>query len=121
MVIRCKALMGVPGGVFVFSSWLAFVFMLIGLHNPFFMYLSGLCLAISFLLGWLIDQRRWYMPIVAASWAELSEQGGLTNREIRRARIHCGLAFACRCAALGGFAGWVYHWLQTSAAGGWLS
>lgn len=118
MVIRCNGLMGVPGGVYVLSSWLALAFAFIGLPDrPFYTCVSGLCLVISFLLGWLIDQRRWLFPVAYAPRAELSA-GGLTDREILRSRIHCWLAGMCRSVALGICLAGLHHFLSVAASGG---
>lgn len=116
MVIRQEALMGDPGGVYVLCSFVACVCGILGvaLQCEVLVWLALIALSISFLLGWIIDQARWWMPVVASPRDKLNQ---LTYREEKRVRIYCGLAFLFRCVAVGVCAAWLVHVLQVATTG----
>lgn len=116
MVIRSQALMGAPGEVYVFSSWFSLLFCILGVasHHDFYMWFATPWLAVALLLGWLLDQARWALPIVLAPNTLMPE---LSYTEIRRARVYCTLAGISRIVAVGIYLAWVCHTLQVAATG----
>ena len=96
MVIRQEALMGDPGGVYVLCSFVACVCGILGvaLQCEVLVCLALIALSISFLLGWIIDQAHWFVPVVFSPLAEMDRSERL------QARVFCGLAVLARLAAI---------------------
>ena len=110
MVLRNRVLAGPVGGVYLAASYLAGTMGVAGVMNQhdYVMWFAIPVTLTSLLLGWLIDQARWWFPVALAPTDDITGVDGMSPRQVR---VACWLASVLRIVGVACCAAWTYHGL----------
>lgn len=115
--MRNRVLAGPAGGAYLATSHFAGLWGVAGImiHSDVFMWLAITATLISWFLGWLIDQARWWCPVMLAPRDDLCGVDGMSPR---RVRVAAGFAGVMRIIGAACCLAWTYRWLEAATIGG---